>query len=106
MRSSLYLLAATIAIVIVVSACATPPTPVPPTPLPTAIPPTFPPPPTPVPPTTAPTTAPTPASTSTTAPIPALTAAPGISAASVEKLVNDKLNKVDRTLALWNIQPG
>lgn len=106
MRRSLYLLVATIAIVIVVAACATPPTPVPPTPLPTAVPPTLPPPPTAVPPTTAPTTAPTPVPTSTTAPTAAPTAAPGISAASVEKLVNDKLNKVDRTLALWNIQPG
>ncbi len=31
---------------------------------------------------------------------------PGVAAADVDKLVNDKFNKVDRTLTLWNIQPG
>jgi cytochrome c553 len=30
----------------------------------------------------------------------------GVSAADVEKLVNDKLNKPDTSLALWRIQPG
>ncbi|HLO14980.1 MAG TPA: hypothetical protein VK206_09125, partial [Anaerolineales bacterium] len=34
------------------------------------------------------------------------TAVPGVPAADVEKLVNDKFNTVDRNLALWNIQPG
>ncbi len=40
----------------------------------------------------------------TAAPKPALTG--NLIAAGVEKLVNDKFNKVDRDLALWNIQPG
>jgi hypothetical protein len=31
---------------------------------------------------------------------------PGVPAAEVDKLVNDKFNTVDRELALWNIQPG
>jgi hypothetical protein len=31
---------------------------------------------------------------------------PGVAAADIDKLANDKFNKVDRTLTLWNIQPG
>ncbi|MDE3088741.1 MAG: hypothetical protein KGJ80_05090, partial [Chloroflexota bacterium] len=79
------------------AACAPAPTLVPPTPVPptsTSVPPTLPPPPTPVPPT------------ATKAPTAAPTAVPGVPAASVEKLVNDTFNKVDRNLTLWNIQPG
>jgi glutaredoxin len=38
------------------------------------------------------------------APKPALSG--NLDAAGVLKLVNDKFNKVDRSLALWNIQPG
>ncbi len=33
-------------------------------------------------------------------------APPGVAAADVEKLVIDKFNKVDASLALWNVQPG
>src|SRR5574341_164996 len=57
--------------------------------------------PTPVPPTTAPTALPRP-----TAVAPTATAQRGIGAADVEKLVNGKLNTVNRDLALWNIQAG
>ncbi len=35
-----------------------------------------------------------------------VTLAGNLDAAGVESLVDDKFNKVDRTLALWNIQPG
>ncbi len=45
--------------------------------------------------TTAPTAAPSPSSTGG-----------GLSAATVEQMANDKFNNVDRTLALWAIQPG
>jgi hypothetical protein len=45
-----------------------------------------------------------PAPAPTTAPAAALTG--NLDAAGVETLVDGKFNKVDRTLALWNIQPG
>jgi len=45
-----------------------------------------------------------PAPAATTAPAPALTG--NLDAAGVEALVNGKFNKVDRSLAFWNIQPG
>ena len=89
-------------------ACAPTPTPVPPTAVPATKAPeptkapeaTKPPAPTAVPPTAVPPTA-------TTASTVAPTAAPaGVSAAVFEKFLNDTFGKVNRDLALWNIQPG
>ncbi len=45
-----------------------------------------------------------PASVATTPPNPALTGV--LDMPGVESLIDDKFNNVDRTLALWNIQPG
>ena len=96
MKKNLIALMMFVVIIVVLSAaCAPAPTPVPPTPVPpTPVPPTLPPSPTPVLPT------------ATTAPTATPAAVPGVPAASVEKLVNDTFNKVDRNLTLWNIQPG
>jgi RNA polymerase subunit RPABC4/transcription elongation factor Spt4 len=72
-----------------------------PTPTPTAAPTQPPPPPTSAPP--APTaTQPPPTNTA----IPPTPTVAGVAATDADKLINDKFNKVDRNLALWNIQPG
>jgi hypothetical protein len=60
-------------------------------------------------PTTAPATkAPAPTTAPTVAPTnpPAPTTVAGVPAADLEQLLDEKFNKVDRKLALWNIQPG
>jgi hypothetical protein len=105
MYRKLILALAMLAVIAISAACAPAPTVVPPTPVPpTPVPPTLLPAPTPVPPTSVPPTSVPP--TATKAPTAAPTAAPGVAAANVEKMVNDLFNKVDRSVALWNIQPG
>ncbi len=94
-HSTFFLLLARLAgIALILAACAQPT----PTAAPTSAP-TQPPPP-----TTAPTAAPT--TPPTAAPTVTATVPPGVPAADVETLVNSKFNTVDRSLALWNIQPG
>ena len=82
---------------LILAACASPTTaPLPPTSVPPTSAPTQAPAPTAAPPTVAPTIAPTAEPT----------AVPGVAAADVVKLLDDKFNTVNRDLALWNIQPG